>query len=160
GCALGNVAAVRCDVGAEVAAEIAALAAAEPIFTTWNNPPRYLDRYVDLLSRDAPVPQNTLGLIYKLPHHLMIQGDVELIYDQSHEGQCFSEFVLRQGMPDGLAELGFRNASDLWRPWCVARVDGEVASVAFAARISEFGAELGVATVKALRGRGYAAAAV
>ena len=38
GCALGNVVAVRCDVGAEVTAEIAALAAPEPAFTTWNSP--------------------------------------------------------------------------------------------------------------------------
>jgi hypothetical protein len=61
---------------------------------------------------------------------------------------------MSHGMPDGLAELGFRSTSDLWRPWCMARVDGDVASIAFAARISEVGAELGVATVKALRGRG------
>jgi hypothetical protein len=36
----------------------------------------------------------------------------------------------RHGMPDGLAELGFRTASDLWPPWCMARVDGDVASIA------------------------------
>ena len=160
GCASGNVAAVRCDVADDVAADIAALAVAEPPFTAWNSPPRYLDRYVDLLSRDAPVPQKTLGLIYKLPHRLQHESHVELIDDDSQEGRRVHEFLLTHGMPDGLAELGFRSPSDLWRPWCMARVGADVASVAFAARISEVGAELGVATVKALRGRGYAAAAV
>jgi RimJ/RimL family protein N-acetyltransferase len=42
----------------------------------------------------------------------------------------------------------------------VALVDGKAASVAFAARIAETGAELGVATAKAFRGQGYAAAAI
>jgi hypothetical protein len=160
GCESGNVVAVRYDVSDRVAAEIAALTVAEPSFITWNSPPRYLDRYVDLLCRDAPVSQKTFGLIHKLPHHLPYKSNAELIDDQSHEGQRVHEFLSTHGMPDGLAELGFRSASDLWRPWCMARVAGDVASVAFAARISEVGAELGVATVKSLRGRGYAAAAV
>jgi hypothetical protein len=61
GCALANVAAVRSDVADDVAAEITGLAAAEPAFKAVDSPPRYLDRYVDLLSRDAPVPQKTLA---------------------------------------------------------------------------------------------------
>jgi hypothetical protein len=156
GCAAGNVAAVRSDVTDGVAAEISALAAAEPPFTDPDSPPLYLDRYVDLLSRDAPVARKTVGLIYELPHRLRHESRVELIDDDSREGQGVRE----SGMPDGLAELGFRSAADLWRPWCMARADGAAASIAFAARISEFGAELGVATVRALRGRGHGAAAV
>jgi RimJ/RimL family protein N-acetyltransferase len=160
GCASGNVIAVRRDVSDGVVAEILALAVAEPPFTAWNRPPRYLDRYVDLLSRDAPISERTLGLIYELPHRLGYRRDVELIDDQSNEGRCVHEALLRHRMPDGLVELGFRCGSDLWRPWCMARVDGDVVSVAFTARISEVGAELGIATVKAFRGRGYGAAAV
>jgi hypothetical protein len=156
GCAAGNVAAVSRDV----ADEIAALAATEPPFARPERTPRYLDRYLDLLSRDAPVVRETFGSIYKLPHHVQYECRVELIDDESHEGRRVHEFLSAHGMPDGLAELGFRSVSDLWRPWCIARVDGVVASVAFAARLSDVGAELGVATVKAFRGRGHAAAAV
>jgi len=94
GCASGNVMVIRCDVDDEVAAEIAALALAEPAFTTWNRPPRNLDRYIDLLCRDAPVPQKTLGLIYRLPHRLRYASHVELIDDQSDEGRRLSEFLL------------------------------------------------------------------
>jgi hypothetical protein len=85
---------------------------------------------------------------------------VELIDDESHQGQRLHECLSANGMPDALVELGFRSVSDLWRPWCAARVDSEVASVAFAAWISDVGAEVGVATVMAFRSRGYAAAAV
>lgn len=63
-------------------------------------------------------------------------------------------------MPAGLVELGFQDAAELWEPWCVATQEGQAASVAFAARLSEEGAEVGVATVRGLRGRGYATAAV
>jgi hypothetical protein len=62
-------------------------------------------------------------------------------------------------MSQSLLELGFRNVADFWPPWCAAVVDGEIVPIAFAARISEVGAELGVATVKAFRGQGFAAAA-
>jgi hypothetical protein len=159
GCASGNVVAVLHEVSDGVAAEILALAVTEPPFTACNRPPRYLDRYVDLLSRDAPIFERTLGLIYELPHRLRYRKDVELIDDQN-EGRSVHEALSSHGMPDGLVELGFRRASDLWRPWCMARVDGDAVSVAFAARISEAGAELGIATVKAFRGQGYGAAAV
>src|SRR5262249_27473274 len=109
GCAARNVAAIRCDVTDAVAAEIAALAATEPPFASPERTPRYLDRYVDLLSRDAPVSRQTFGSIYKLPHHLRHEGRVELIDDESDEGRRLHEFLSTHGMPDGLAELGFRN---------------------------------------------------
>lgn len=161
GCASGNVVAVRYDVDDGVAAEIIAIAVSEPPFITCNNPPKYLDRYVELLSRETPASQQTFGLIYKLPHHLQHSSSlIELIDDQSEKGREFHEFVLSHGMPEGLAGLGFLSASDLWRPWCMGTVNGEVVSVAFTARISDIGAEPGVATVKAFRGRGYAAATV
>jgi Acetyltransferase (GNAT) domain len=160
GCASGNVISVRSDIASGVATQIAILAAAEPPFTDPNRPPKYLDRYIDLLSRDGVAPQKSLGLIYEFPHHLQYRSRVGLIDDESHEVRRVHELLSADGMPDGLAELGFRSVSDLWRPWCAALVDGQVASIAFAARISTTGAELGVATVKAFRGQGYAAAAV
>ena len=160
GCASGNVTGVRCDVSDSVASEIAAMAATEPPFIDRNGRPKHFDRYVDLLSWDAAVVRQSLGLIYEMPHCLQYEHRVRLISDDSREGRRFHTHLSAHGMPNELAALGFRNISDLWPPWCVALVDGEVASVAFAARIAEAGAELGVATIKAFRGHGYAAAAV
>jgi hypothetical protein len=63
-----------------------------------------------------------------------------------------------QGMPAGLAGMGFVNTADLWPPWCAALSGGTIVSVAFAARLSPLGAEVGVATAPEARGRGLAAA--
>jgi RimJ/RimL family protein N-acetyltransferase len=159
GCVSGNVAGVRADIADDVATEIAALASTEPPFADPNRPPKHLDRYVDLLARDAAAPQENLSLIYELAHHRQYEGRVRLVDNESHEGRCMYEVFSTHGMPDGLAELGFRRTSDLWRPWCMVLVEGEIASVAFAARLSRTGAELGIATVKAFRGQGHAAEA-
>jgi RimJ/RimL family protein N-acetyltransferase len=111
------------------------------------------------LARDGAAHPAALGLIFELPHHLHYESRARLIDDESKEGRGLHEFFFVHGLPDGLAELGFRSISDLWRPWCMVLVNGQVASIAFAARISEDGAELGVATVREFRGQGYAAAA-
>jgi hypothetical protein len=153
GCVSGNISGVRSDVADDVAAEIAALVATEPPFADLTSPPTHLDRYIDLLARDAAAPREMRGLIYELPHYLQHESRVRLIDDESNEGRCLHQFFSIHGLPDGFAELGFRSISDLWRPWCVALVNGEVASVAFAARISETGAELGVTTAKAFRAK-------
>jgi hypothetical protein len=63
-----------------------------------------------------------------------------------------------EGMPAGLAGMGFVDTGDLWPPWCAALSGGTIVSVAFAARLSPLGAEVGVATAPEARGRGLAAA--
>lgn len=159
GCAAGNVAGVRMDVEDDVAVEIIALAAMEPPLHLPGARPRYLDHYMRLLSQDSAEPKQSRGLIHELPHGLEYPHSPETIISESAEGRrlyaCFTE----RGMPAGLRELGFHDVSHLWAPWCVALHEGDVAAVAFAARLSEVGAELGIATVHPLRGRGYAAAA-
>ncbi|HEX2376869.1 MAG TPA: GNAT family N-acetyltransferase [Gaiellales bacterium] len=72
-----------------------------------------------------------------------------------------AELVARlesDGLPAGLAGMGFAGTGDLWEPWCAALDGDEIVSVAFAARLSPLGAEAGVATVPGNRGRGLAAA--
>jgi hypothetical protein len=160
GCQLENVAGIRSDVADGIAAEIMALVALEPPLLTHGGCPRHLDRYIELLSREGVGPRQNLGVIYKLPHRLEYGHGVSLLDGDSEEGKRLYASFSERGMPAGLADLGFHDASDFWAPWCVALHDGDVASVAFAARLSEAGAELGVATVRGLRGRGYAAAAV
>lgn len=63
------------------------------------------------------------------------------------------------GVPESWFDLGFHGVADFWSPWCAAIVDGEVASLACAARLTDSGAELGLVTAKAFRGRGFGAAA-
>lgn len=159
GCASGNVAGVRADVADEIAAGIMALFATEPPLLTRDGCPRHLDRYINLLSQKGTVPKLTLGVIYKLPCRLEYGHSVVLVNSDSVEGERLHASISKDGMPTGLRDLGFDNVSEFWTPWCVALHEGEVASVAFAARLSEIGAELGIATVRGLRGRGYAAAA-
>ncbi|WP_334034543.1 GNAT family N-acetyltransferase [Burkholderia cepacia] len=151
-----NLAGVRADVPFPVAEELARLADSETPSADCTQP-AHLERYLSLL---APVPHWNIGLVYALPHTLGFDTDahVELIDGDSDAGRHLLHALSTRGMPEGLFSMGFQGAADLWAPWCAAVVDGEVASVAFAARLSEVGAELGLATAPAFRGRGLAAA--
>jgi hypothetical protein len=159
GCASGNIYGVRADMAASIATQLMDLAGSEPPFCNQVGAPRHLDRYIDLLSRTAPVSRPHLEMSYVLPNDIAYQHDVRLICSNSPERQELRATLATKGMPSGLAEMGFTDVSAFWDPWCVALHDAEVASVAFAARLSETGASLGLATSPGLRGRGYAAAA-
>jgi GNAT acetyltransferase-like protein len=159
GCASGNIYGVRADVSDGVAAQLIDLAASEPPFFDRLGAPRHLDRYIELLSYDAPMPQPRLEMSYVLPNDIAYQHDVRLISSESLGEQELRATLATKGMPLGLAEMGFADVSEFWDPWCVAMHHADVASVAFAARLSETGASLGLATSPELRGRGYAAAA-
>jgi hypothetical protein len=159
GCSSGNVYGVRADVADGVASQLMDLAASEPPFVDISEAPRHLDRYIELLSRNTLAPQTRLGLTYVLPNNNAYQHDVQLMRSDSDEGEALRAALAAQGVPPGLAEMGFVEVSEFWDPWCVALHNGEAASVAFAARLSEAGAALGLATSPEMRGRGYAAAA-
>jgi RimJ/RimL family protein N-acetyltransferase len=158
-CQEGNVFGIRADFPDDGAAELEAIATTEPSFTRSVTSPRHLDRYAELVARACGVARRTFGLIYELPHSPRYESHAQLIGSDSEEGQRFGQSLSERGMPRGVSELGFRSVADLWPPWCAAVVDGEIASIAFAARLSDVGAELGVVTVRAFRGRGLAAAA-
>lgn len=159
GCAEGNVFGVRSDIPGDIIAELQTLATAEPPFT---HPaaPRFLGRYLMALAHHRPVAHHALGLIYELPHSLSYNSAARVIGSDSEDGEALARSLSSNGMPEGISELGFRDVADFWPPWCVAIVDGDIASIAFSARLSDLGAELGVATAKAFRGRRLAAAAV
>ena len=63
-----------------------------------------------------------------------------------------------RGLPQSMLDAGFRGIGDFWEPWCVALADGEIASIAFAARLGPVGAEAGVYTFPGFRAQGFAAA--
>jgi hypothetical protein len=159
GCASENIFAVRADVTDGVATQLMGLASLEPPFVDRSGASRRLDRYIELLLRDALPPKPRLGVTYILPNDITYRHDVRLICSDSAEGKGLYANLAANGVPAGLAEMGFTDVSEFWAPWCVALQGSEVASVAFAARLSKTGASLGLATSPGLRGKGYAAAA-
>ncbi|EIM7189213.1 kasugamycin N-acetyltransferase AAC(2')-IIa [Escherichia coli] len=157
GCSEGNVFGVRADVPDDIALKLEELVSVEPPFTP-PAVPKHLERYLSLLGSDGPVTHD-LGLIYELPHEQQYPSKARLIGSGSEEGESLMQSWAEDRVPEALFELGFREVADFWTPWCAAVVDGEVASIAFAARLADAGAELGLVTAKAFRGQGFAAAA-
>ena len=158
-CESGSVVRIRRDVREGTACAINALVDDEPSLRDPDSTPLHLDDYVALLAREAPVEQRSAGLIYCFPDLLEYEHDVTLVSSDTPEGDRLHARLADQGMPQALVALGFVAATDIWAPWCVALHEGEVASIALTARIGPTGAEVGVTTVPAMRGRGLAAAA-
>ncbi len=157
GCADGSLFGLRADLPDDLAAKLESLAASEPSFMPQTTP-KHLESYLSLLGGDSP-PDHDLGLIYELPHALPYSSDARLVSSESDEGRELMQSWAEGRIPEGLFELGFCEVADFWAPWCAAIVDGEVGSIAFAARLADTGAELGLATAKAFRGLGLASAA-
>ncbi|MGH2458180.1 MAG: GNAT family N-acetyltransferase, partial [Chloroflexota bacterium] len=82
-----------------------------------------------------------------------------LVCSETPEGDRLLARLAERCMPVALVALGFMGVGDFWAPWCAALRGDEIASVALSARLGPEGAEVGVDTVPAWRGRGYAAAA-
>ena len=158
-CASGNIVRIRHDVGEETARAIDALVADELPLRDPDSRPRHVDDYVELLGAEAPVEQRSAGLIYCFPNHLEYEHDVMLVSSDTPDGDRLYARLADQGMPQALVQLGFAAAVDIWAPWCIALHEGEIASIGMTARIGPTGAEAGVITIPALRGRGFAAAA-
>ncbi|QIG48298.1 GNAT family N-acetyltransferase [Nordella sp. HKS 07] len=157
GCAEGRVARLHHEVSDGVAAEIAASLTQEQPFHEPGALPRFIDRYEALL-RGAGLPLvRSLELVHELPHGLDHARGAPLIASGSAEGDRFIAEVERDGMPPHLVDLGVRGIADLWAPWVLLLEAGEVAAMAFAARLGRDGAELGLVTVPKFRGRGFAA---
>ncbi len=153
GSAEGNMFGISADVSDRVAAELEGLASTEPTFA---HPamPRHLDRYLEMLAST----RHNFGLIYELPRGLSFASPARIIDSESEAGRNLLQSFAANGTPTGLAEVGFHDKQDFWSPWCVAVINGDIVSIAFAARLSDVGAEVGVTTMKAFRGQGFGAA--
>lgn len=158
GCRTGNLARLRHDVGEATAREIAALVEDEP---PWFDPTARLlclAALTALLSREAPVVSVVPGIVYALPIGLRYESSTRIVSADEREGRDLVKRLGREGMPRRLVDAGFLDVGDLWPPWCAAVEGGEIAAVAFAARLGAFAAEVGVYTFDGFRGRGLAAA--
>jgi len=158
GCDRGNV--FRCghDLSDALVAELQALAADEAPLSKPGAVPIHLEKYLRLLGSLGPL-QPHQGLSFHLPQRFPAPNSATLVASGTVEGDKLVATLTRHGMSPDLVETGFRDVSDLWAPWCLALQDGQIASLAFAARLGPDGAELGLATLPAFRGQGLAAAA-
>jgi hypothetical protein len=159
GCREGNLAVIRDDVPDVAARELERLVRDEPPMFAPRATPRHLEDYRATLEADGTVVEHYLGLLWVFPAPLSYIHDVELVRSgTSDEDHILTRFA--DAMPTSLVETGFRQPENLWQPWCVALVDGHVASIAETVRRGPGGAEVGVDTAVGLRGLGLGAAAV
>jgi hypothetical protein len=158
GCPAGNLAHVRHDVPDHAAIEILRLLAAEPPWLMPAARPLRFSGVIELLAKERPIASVEASLIYVLPRQQPAETVVRFICSGSDEGDALVEHFAKSGLPQRLVEAGFASIRDFWAPWCLA-LDGEaIATIAFAARLGERGAEVGVYTLPAWRSRGLAAA--
>jgi ribosomal protein S18 acetylase RimI-like enzyme len=157
GCAAGNLASVSAGLDEATAAELLGLAAEEPPFWPPGAAPLHLGRYLAILGAAEAEIELDHEMAPGLPPR-----DVEatLVASETAEGEALLESLRRGGMPAGLFDMGFVDTDEFWAPWCAMLVSGEIVSIAFAARLSQAGSAVGVATAPAFRRRGLAAAAV
>ena len=156
GCANGNIVRVHRDLSAATARAVGDRVGQAP---PWPNPrvaPTFLAEVSEILAREAPVESATPGVIYQVPHGRAPASDVKVVRSETPAGQALLARLAERGMPRALRKAGFAGVRDLWTPWCAALEGEDVAAVAFAARLSPLGAEIGLFTVPAYRGRGLA----
>ncbi len=158
GCARGNLCFFHRDVAEEQAQEIRTLFATEPPLASRTSLPVHLGAYRALLSSGHAEVLVSPGVNFVLPHSVDFASDGVIVRSDTEEGHSLYERFARDGMPESLVALGFKDVGELWAPWCAVLVEGEVASLGFAARLGDRGADIGVITVPAFRGRGLAAA--
>ena len=157
GCLFGNIARVRYDVDDAIAVRIIEVAAKE---APWRDPdamPACVGKIVELLSGQSAETVAS-HLIYRLPNDVKYEHAAAIVRGDSKEGRQMLARLADRGMPDYMRDAGFKGVGDFWEPWCVAMDGSEIASIAFAARLGEMGAEIGVYTFPTYRGRGLAAA--
>lgn len=158
GCPLGNIIRVRRDVPEPIALRLLAIGAQE---RPWRDPfvlPRCVGRFIDLLSVEQPVATVAPHVIYQLPNRSNYAHPGMIVRGDSPEGAQMIERFAERGLPRPMVDAGFKSVGDFWEPWCVAVEHDEIAAIAFAARLGEIGAEIGVYTFPNFRARGFAAA--
>jgi hypothetical protein len=157
GCRDGNLAVIRADVPGPVARELDLLMASEPPLADPDAEPVHLRAYRDLLRVGVASVEHYHGLLWVFPRPLMYEDQTELVLSGTSEGDRLLD-RLGDVLPASLIDKGFETPEDLWEPWCIAMVNGEIASIAQTVRIGRGGAEVGIDTAPVFRGRGLGAA--
>lgn len=158
GCRDGNLAVVRADVPEPVARELDRLVALEPPLANPESEPVHLEAYRELLHAEVASVEYFHGVLWVFPGALTYQAQAELVLSGTSAGDRLLD-RLGDAMPASLVDKGFRTQTNLWEPWCIAMVNGQIASIAETVRTGPGGAEVGVDTALDNRGSGLGAAA-
>ncbi|HVA67995.1 MAG TPA: hypothetical protein VNF45_01690, partial [Candidatus Binataceae bacterium] len=153
GCALGNIVRVRDDLGDQIASRALVIGAQEP---PWRDPdvlPQCLGKFIDVLSTEQPVATVAPHVIYRLPNRSKYDHPAKIVRGDSAEGAAMLSRFAERGLPQAMLAAGFKGVGDFWEPWCVAVEREEIAAIAFAARLGDSGAEIGVYTFPNFRAR-------
>lgn len=155
GCREGNVSFLREDVPDDLAEELSSFLRRQPPL------PDIMDFVAaplgDILSRRVPVTSVESSIVYVMAN-LPPPAATAFVCSDTKEGAALLDRWQRQGFPQHLKDSGFAAAEEFWPPWCVAFEGKEAAATAFAARLGQRGAEVGIVTFPRFRGRGLAAA--
>ena len=158
GCPSGNVVRLHRDISPAIADEILSLVKQEPAWFDEEELPVCLPQIAKMLALERPVEIAATALAYELPVRSPFARITPIVSSETDEGVNLLLQLSRDGMPSHLKDAGFLGVGDFWSPWCAALDSGEIAAMAFAARLGREGAECGVYTFPGFRGRGLAAA--
>jgi len=126
------------------------LCRSEPSAEDLRRPPRVALAIRAALQGHAPITREYRGPAYLIPEGT--QAPIEAVLITKEKGK-----LLEAGFPWMAAHL--TSDADMG-PVAAALVNGSAVSICYCARLSPSGAEAGVETLDAVRGRGYATAAV
>lgn len=143
----GNLCRFRDDLPDTLVASLTTLARSEPVVQDVETPPLHMAAYQDVLGEHGAVQQVWAGPAYHFPQTVRPPNGVVSITETNAD--------LLEG------DFAWLRAVLTAKQPCVAVVvAGRVVSVCHSSRTSPQGAEAGLETLAACRGRGYAAAAV
>jgi len=146
----GNVWLFRHDIPDDLAHQLEVLCRSEPSAKDLMRPPHVASAIRAALQRHSPIIREYRGPAYLIPEGAQAPTDAVLMTKEMGR-------MLRAGFPWMLPHL----MADIdIGPVTAAVVNGNAVSISYCARLSPLGAEAGVETLDAMRGRGYATAAV
>lgn len=146
----GNVWHFRYDLPDELIRDLEHLSRSEPVAVDLMRPPQTRAAIRAALQAHAPITSEFRGPAYLIPERVRTSAEVVLITRANgHLLQTGFPWRLRRWPAD--IDIG---------PITAVVVEGSAVSICFCARLSQVAAEAGVETLEAMRGRGYATAAV
>ena len=146
----GNVWHFRHDFPDELTRELEVLCRSEPLANHLMRPPGIATAIRAALRAHGPVTREERGPAYLITESVKTPTDAVVITKGNrHLLEIGFPWMLRHILPD--IDIG---------PVTAAVKNGSAVSICFCARLSRLAAEAGVETLEAMRGRGYATAAV
>ena len=141
---VGNVWRFGANLPANIIRELDSLCADEPLVNTeFDEPPRYLERYLQLIEKHAPVEKVSSGPAYQFPEDIVpLRRPVAITANDAER--------LQGGFEELVTEL------PAWQPFLSLLADNRAVSVCRSVRITPEAHEAGVETLPDFRGRGYA----